>query len=38
MCLSLDMPNMAWDIVTQYILNDRHDHRNPTKKTLFEIT
>ena len=36
-CISPDMSNTAWHIVTQYITNDRHDHRNPTKKTLFEI-
>ena len=23
MCVSLDMPNMAWDIMTQYIINNR---------------
>ena len=28
----------AWDIMTQYIINDRHDdHRNPTKRTSSEI-
>ena len=26
------MPNTAWDMVTQYIVNDRHDQKNPTKK------
>ena len=26
------MPNKAWDIAVYYISNDRHDHRNPTKK------
>ena len=23
MCISLDMPNTAWDIMTQYIINGR---------------
>ena len=45
MCIYLDMQNTAWDIVTRYITNDRHDHRNSTKKhclnhlmTLLEVT
>ena len=30
----------AWDIMTQYIINDRHDdHRNPTKRShIMDIT
>ena len=31
MCISLDMPNMTWNIMTWYIMNDRYEHRNPTK-------
>ena len=27
----------AWNIVTQYIINDRHDHGNLTKKTSFDV-
>ena len=23
MCMSLDVPNMAWDIATKHIINDR---------------
>ena len=37
MCISLDMPNIAWDIMTQYIIDDRHDHRNAIKKYCLKL-
>ena len=37
MCISFDMTDTAWDIVTSYIINDKDMTIGIQLKTLFEI-